>query len=70
MATASPNVSITKSVFPIRVTLLKTNVSRTALNIAATIQGSLIHTGFSPRKRFLSVPPDTEATAAINAIPP
>jgi hypothetical protein len=43
---------------------------RTAKITEAIIEGSVIHIGFNPRKMFLSVPPETEAMAAINAIPP
>ena len=70
MAIAKPKVSITRSVFPILVTLLNTKVITTALKTATVIQGSLIHTGFNPRKTFLNVPPETDAIAAINAMPP
>ncbi|CAB4584880.1 unannotated protein [freshwater metagenome] len=70
MAIAKPKVSITSNVFPIRVTLLKTKVISTALNTITVIHGSLIQTGFNPKNTFRNVPPETEATAAIKAMPP
>ena len=36
----------------------------------AMIQGSVIQIGVNPRNTFLKVPPETDATAAINAMPP
>ena len=42
----------------------------TAVITLATIQGSIIQIGRSPKKIFRRVPPDTDATAAINAMPP
>ena len=46
------------SVFPMRVTRLKTRVMRTAKITEAIIEGSVIQIGFNPRKIFLSVPPE------------
>jgi hypothetical protein len=42
----------------------------TAAIMLATIHGSIIQIGRSPKKIFRRVPPDTDATAAINAMPP
>ena len=69
-AIANPKVSITINVFPILVTLRKTKVIVTAKITAKIIFELFIQTGFNPKNKFRSVPPDIDATAAIKAIPP
>jgi hypothetical protein len=59
-----------RRVFPTWVTRRKTRVRMTAAMMLAIIQESIIQIGRSPKKIFRRVPPDTDATAAINAMPP
>ena len=70
VATARPKVSMMSKVFPTWVTRLNARVKTTAAMMLAIIHGSVIQIGVRPRNTFLRVPPDTDATAAINAIPP
>ena len=58
------------SVLPICVTRLKTRVRTTAAIMLITIQPSVIQIGVRPRNTFRRVPPDTDAIAAMNAMPP
>jgi hypothetical protein len=43
---------------------------KTARITAVIIDGSVIQIGLRPRNTFLRVPPETDAIAAMNAMPP
>ena len=57
-------------VLPIFVTRRTLSVMATAATMLPMTHGSVIKIGLRPKKILRSVPPETDATIATNAIPP
>lgn len=70
VATARPKVSRASKNLPIGFFSFAITVIKTASAIDANNQECKIQGGRCPVKRFRSVPPLTDATAAMSAMPP